>query len=201
MKVFQNNQTKAFGEHRGEPILRSQQKVGFFCFSLYVFQSILCWAVKSKRKPAALTAWRTTEESGTTTGWESRKSEKRKSQREVPKCVVDPKPCMHMWPTPSSSARRTEPVSELLPTRKLHCSLSSIALTGSNNKNKKHSFQELKSRGCMTYCSQCQGYNAKLLNIPATKKETTPIFKKTDNLTIHGDYQTSSELLHPDLRK
>lgn len=62
----------------------------------------------------------------------------------------DPKSFMHVRHIPSSSGKRTEPISELLPSRELNCSLSSITLTVYNN-----CLEELtKSKASMTYHPQ-----------------------------------------------
>jgi len=47
-----------------------------------------------------------------------------------------------MGPTPSSPAKRTEPVFELLPKRELDYSSSSIELTACHNNNKKTPMEE-----------------------------------------------------------
>lgn len=79
-----------------------------------------------------------------------------------------------MGQTPRSSAKRTEPIFELLPTRELGSSLSSIMSTAYN------SLEELKkSKASKTYRLQHPGYNPKLLNIQNKRKQ--PISKKKDN--------------------
>lgn len=117
--------------------------------------------------------------------------------REAPNSVADPKPCIHTGPTPSSPANRTEPIFELLPTRELGYSSSSIELTACHN-NKKTLTEELTKSGVsMTYRSQCPGSNPKLLNIKK-QQQNNPFSRKK---TINGDYQaTISKLLNPSLR-
>lgn len=100
-----------------------------------------------------------------------------------------------MGPIPSSPAKRRELKFELLPKRELDYSLSSNELTACHNDNNKKTLTEelTKPRVSMTYCSQCPGYNPKLLNI---KQQNNPFSK-----TFDGDYHaTISKLLNPYLR-
>lgn len=110
--------------------------------------------------------------------WESGKSKNKKSQRVAPNSVADPKPCIHMWPTPSSPAKRREPIFEILLRRELGYSLSSIELRARHNNNKKKPLTEelTKSRVSMTYRSQMSRIQSKITQHKTTAKQ--PIFKE-----------------------
>lgn len=130
--------------------------------------------------------------------WEIPKKEYR---GENPKSVDDPKSFMLMRQIPSSSGERTEPISELLPSRELNCSLSSITLTAYNN----NSLEELtKSKTSMTYNPQTKitqhkkqtNNNNKKPICAYTQKKTTHFQEKK----INGYYQTISKQLQFCLR-
>lgn len=122
--------------------------------------------------------------------WEIPKKEYR---GENPNSVDDPKSFMLMRQIPSSSGERTEPISELLPSRELNCSLSSITLTAYNN----NSLEELtKSKASMTYHPQSKITQHKKQTIQQKThmlihtKENNP-FSRKKSMDITRQFQNS----------